>query len=79
VLTLEQTAERLGIAVNTVRRLIEEKVLPANQVVPCAPWQIPAEALVSEPVLQAIADIKKRVRRPRSTNMEGQRVLFSAV
>lgn len=79
VLTLEQTAERLGIAVNTVRKLIEEKVLPANQVVPCAPWQISAEALASEKVSQVVADIKKRAHRPQSTNREDQEVLFAGM
>ena len=79
VVTLEQAANRLGIAVNTVRRLIEEKVLPASQVVPCAPWQISVEALGSEGVSQAVTDIKNRVRRPQSANVETERPLFSGM
>lgn len=79
VVTLEQAADHLGIAVNTVRRLIEEKVLPASQVVPCAPWQISLEALSSRKVLQAVTDIKRRVRRPQSANVEVERPLFSGM
>jgi hypothetical protein len=60
-----------------VRRLIQEKVLTANQVVPCAPWQIPIEALATKSALKAVADIGKRARRPQSTNWEDERLLFS--
>lgn len=78
VVTLEQAAAILEIAVNTVRRLIVEKVLPATQVVPCAPWQISVEALRSEAVLKAVTDIKNRVRRPQSAYVETERPLFSS-
>ena len=44
MLTLEETAFRLGISATTVRRMIRQKLLPASQVVACAPWQIPVEA-----------------------------------
>src|SRR5207248_4751270 len=48
--TLREAAQRLDVSLTIVRRLITEKTLPASQVVMCAPWQIPAEALYSETV-----------------------------
>ena len=47
VVTMEEAAQRLGVSAG-IRRLIELKKVPANQVVACAPWQIPIEALESE-------------------------------
>jgi hypothetical protein len=65
-LTLDEAAERLGVSPTTVRRLIEQKTLPAQQLVSCAPWEISAEALNTDAVRQAIADIKRRIRRPQT-------------
>jgi len=42
--TMEEAAQRLGVSSRSVRRMIERKKMPANQVVECAPWQIPVEA-----------------------------------
>lgn len=47
-LTLEQTAERLGVSATVVRKMIERKQLPATQVVPSAPWEIPVAAVQAE-------------------------------
>ena len=59
--------------------MIEEKVLPARQVVPCAPWQIPVEALDSEAIRQEATHthIKNRMRVPQSQSLEGQQSMFS--
>jgi len=66
-LTLDQAAGRLGISVTAVRRLIHSKAIPATQVVPGAPWQIPAAAVESPEALQAAMNIKNRHRpRPQS-------------
>jgi hypothetical protein len=46
--TLREAAQRLNVDLTIVRRMIPEKKLPASQVVACAPWQIPVEALESE-------------------------------
>lgn len=46
--TLREAAQRLDVGLSIVRRMIAEKILPATQVVVCAPWQISAEALDSE-------------------------------
>lgn len=48
--TLEQAARRLNLSPPSVRKMIAEKILPGSQVVECAPWQIPVEALDSEGV-----------------------------
>jgi hypothetical protein len=77
MLTLEETAHRLGISGTSVRRMIRQKVLPASQVVACAPWQISLEAVDSEPVKQAVANIKARTRVPRTQNDSGQSLLLS--
>jgi excisionase family DNA binding protein len=62
ILTLDQAAGRLGVSVTVVRRLIHRKTIPATQVVPGAPWQIPVAAVESPEVLQAARDIKNRHR-----------------
>ena len=62
VLTLDQAAGRLGVSVTVVRRLIHSKTIPATQVVPGAPWQIPVAAVESPEVLQTARDIKNRHR-----------------
>jgi hypothetical protein len=61
-LSADAAAHRLGICVPSVHKLIRDGVLPATQLMPSAPWQIPIEALDTEPVqigLQRIAE-----RRP---------------
>jgi excisionase family DNA binding protein len=65
-LTLDQAAGRLGVSVTVVRRLICSRTIPATQVVPGAPWQIPVAAVESQEVLQAARDIKDRHRPSRS-------------
>jgi excisionase family DNA binding protein len=62
ILTLDQAAGRLGVSVTVVRRLIHSKTIPATQVVPGAPWQIPVAAVESPEVLQVARDIKNRHR-----------------
>jgi hypothetical protein len=61
-LTLEETSERLGVSHKIVRRLIESKRISATQVVPWAPWEIPAETIECEEVLREIQNIKRRIR-----------------
>jgi DNA invertase Pin-like site-specific DNA recombinase len=59
VLTLEEASERLGVSHKIVRRLIDSKVITATQVVPWAPWEIPAELIQSDQVLREIAAVKR--------------------
>lgn len=75
--TLEQAARRLNLSPPSVRKMIEEKILPGFQVVECAPWQIPVEALDTEAVRQAAANLRNRVRVPRSENCAEQQSIFS--
>jgi DNA invertase Pin-like site-specific DNA recombinase len=75
--TLEQAARRLNLSPPSVRKMIEEKILPGYQVVACAPWQIPVEALDTEEVRKAAANLKNRVRVPQSENCQRQRSMFS--
>lgn len=62
ILTLEEASDRLGVSHKIVRRLIDSKMIPASQVVPLAPWEIPAEAIQSEQVLREIAAVKRGTR-----------------
>ena len=75
--TLQIAARRLNVSQSIVRRMIEEKILPARQAVPCAPWQIPMEALGSETIRQEANNIKNRVQVPQSHSIEGQQSMFS--
>ena len=75
--TLRGASQRLGVGLTIVRRMIAEKKLPANQVIACAPWQIPTEALHSETVRAEVEDIKNGVRAPRTQQLDRQQALFS--
>ena len=61
-ITLEEASERLGISQKVVRRLIESNKIPATQVVPWAPWEIPTEAIESADVVQEVARAKRGPR-----------------
>ena len=55
-----QNSKVLGIDERTVRALIREKVIPAEQVIKFAPWQIRSEALEKSSVLERVRRIKTR-------------------
>jgi DNA invertase Pin-like site-specific DNA recombinase len=76
-LTLKEAAERLKVSPVSVRRMVNEKILPARQVVPYAPWEIPLEALDSEEVRRAVSNIKAGVYVPQTQNAEEQQTMFS--
>ena len=59
-LSAQQTAHRLGIFITSVHQLIREGTLPARQLMPSAPWQIPTEAPESEAVRIGARDIIAR-------------------
>jgi hypothetical protein len=75
--TLQVAAERLNVSQSIVRRMIEEKLLPARQVVVCAPWQIPVDALESEAIRKRATDLKNQVRVPQRHSCDGQHSMFS--
>ena len=56
----QEAAHRLGIYITSVHRLIQEGTLPATQLMPWAPWQIPVEALESEAVRTGVQEIIAR-------------------
>ena len=62
-ISADAAATRLGICVGSVHKLIRKGVLPATQLMPSAPWQIPVAALETEPVRTGVREIVGR--RPK--------------
>ena len=75
--TLKEAAQRLDLSPPSVRHMIEHNILPAQQVVECAPWQIPVAALESEIVRREALKIKNRLRVPRTQPCDDQQSMFS--
>ena len=71
-LTMSEAAKLLGVTRYFIRRLIDERILHADQVVPDAPYQIRASDLQSEAVAAAIA----RKHRPCRFDAESQIPMF---
>lgn len=71
-LTMSEAAVKLGVTNHQIRRLIKEGVLPAEQVVPDAPYQIRAADLHDERVTAALS----RKGRPCRVVSENQSSLF---
>lgn len=65
-ITLEEAAAHLEVSEATVRRLIKEKVLPADQLCKGAPWVIRASDVDRETV--RLAAEARRLRRPSSAD-----------
>ena len=63
-ISADEAARRLSISVPSLHRLIREGTLPATQILPSAPWQIPVEALNSEAVRIGVQEVIDR--RPRN-------------
>lgn len=53
--TMSGAAKLLGVTHHVIRRLIRDRILPAEQVVPDAPWQIDTRNLYTDAVTTAIA------------------------
>lgn len=71
-LTMREAAAQLGVTSHVVRRLIKDGILPAEQVVSGAPWQIQASNLVNERVLEVL----RRKDRPCRGVQENQMQMF---
>lgn len=71
-LTMREAAGKLGVTSHVVRSMIQSNILPADQVVPGAPWQIRASDLESDQVVDAL----KRKERPYRTAEPGQFQMF---
>jgi DNA invertase Pin-like site-specific DNA recombinase len=78
MLTLEEASESLGVSHKVVRRLIDSKVIDATQVVPWAPWEIPAESIQSEQVRREVAAVK-RSSRIEEKRGEAQLPMFAGI
>jgi DNA invertase Pin-like site-specific DNA recombinase len=63
-ISVDETARRLSICVGSVYLLIRSGALPATQIMPSAPWQIPVAALASEALRIAVQGVVER--RPRN-------------
>jgi len=74
-LTMFEAAKLLGVTSHAIRRLINDRVLPAEQVMPDAPWQIRASDLRSDAVTAALS----RKHRPCRNDGEGQIPMFIEV
>jgi DNA invertase Pin-like site-specific DNA recombinase len=73
-ITVDEAAHRLNICVGSVKRLIREGVLPAKQLMPSAPWQIPTAALTTEAVKIGVRNVIER--RPRNfSNLQDLKIL----
>lgn len=67
-LSMSQAADQLGVSTTVVRRLIDDEVLPATQVMPGAPWAIDAQSITSEVMLAAKKRKARDSRRQKSEN-----------
>lgn len=72
-LTMSEAATKLGVSNHQIRRLIKEGILPAQQVVFDAPYQIKAADLLSDQVRSALA----RKGRPCRVVSKNQTSMFS--
>ncbi len=75
-ISVDATAQRLSICVGSVHKLIRECALPATQLMPSAPWQVPVAALETEALKIALQGII--ARRPKQA-LERNRKLGSCL
>ena len=59
-ISVDETAHRLKICAGSVLRLIKTGILPAQQIMPSAPWQVPLDALESKQVKLGVQDVVAR-------------------
>ena len=71
-LTMTEAATKLGVTNHVIRRLIEERILPAEQVVAGAPYQIRAADLADERIAAALV----RRGRPHRVGSANQIPMF---
>lgn len=71
-LTMSEAAKKLGVTNHVIRRLIKDRILPADQVVPGAPYQIRAADLATDRITQTI----DRKGRPCRVTDENQIPMF---
>jgi DNA invertase Pin-like site-specific DNA recombinase len=70
--TREQAAELLNVSNTVIKRLIDERVLPATQVVQCAPWVIDRKDLGLPAVQAQVQAVRCGRRLPSTLPGQGQ-------
>jgi DNA invertase Pin-like site-specific DNA recombinase len=70
--TMSEAVALLGVSTYAIRKLIKDGILPAEQVVADAPWQIRAADLQSPRVVEALAMRSS----PRRTNQQDELPIF---
>ena len=75
-LTHVEAADRLGVSRHILRRLMGEGILPAHQVVKCAPWQIRVEDVEAPAVAEAV---RRWANAPCRENPPEQEPLFTCL
>lgn len=73
-LTMSDAAARLGVSHVKIRRFIRDGILPAEQVMRCAPYQIRASDLEDERIK---AELARKI--PCHSSDDNQKSLFSAI
>lgn len=76
-LTLREAARHFGISEASVRRLLQQEVLPGKQVVSGAPWVLERENLDLPQVRRAVEAIKAGRSAPSRDPGQGELPLFS--
>jgi hypothetical protein len=76
--TLQEAAKHFGVSPTAIRNLLEDGVIPGEQVVPCAPWMIPAAALRETRVIKAVDMVKSGKRRPRTQDKKQETLDFTS-
>ncbi len=72
-LTMSEAAAALGVTAHVIRRLIQDKLLPAEQVVPGAPHQIRASDLKADQVKEVV----QRRTRPCHSEQQNELPMFA--
>jgi hypothetical protein len=70
--TQEQAADLLKVSNTVIKRLIREEVLPAKQVVACAPWVIEVKDLDLPAVQAQVQAVHGGRRLPPMVSGQGQ-------
>jgi DNA invertase Pin-like site-specific DNA recombinase len=69
-LTMDACAAKVGVSVTVIRKLIDRKILPAQQVVAHAPWMIRASDLGLSEVAQYINRVRAGRALPRTEDAD---------
>jgi hypothetical protein len=75
-ITMQQAADALSVSSMVVRRLVEQKILPARQIVKFAPWMIERAHLDLPGVQRAIRLVHTGHRSPLIENSNAQTRMF---